>query len=357
MIDPSLYRIWTLLIGCLFLLIGRDPAIADDSVDKEKPLFSNNYTIFTRIEAPFTTIMRDRSKTEYLDGKFTYLDEGEREQTLDVKIRTRGEFRNRKDICDFAPLRLNFRKKQVADTEFAGQDKLKLVTHCENRGNRYEQFLLTEYLTYKMLNLFTEQSFRARLMRITYVDTDKKNRERTRYAFLIEHEKDLGKRIGRDRASVSSVEAADLEPDQAALVAMFQYLIGNTDFSMVRGERDEDCCHNAVLFESNAGNFLPIPYDFDLSGIVDAPYAAPNPKYPIRSVKDRLYLGHCDHNAEAKDVLERFQSRQIALLALPDEVDGLNRNHHRLVRKYLDKFFDSVEKPGKADQKVFRSCI
>ncbi len=146
---------------------------ADDVVSQ--PLFETHNLMAVRIEAPLTTLITDRPDKEYLDGTFSYLDSAGTEHTLDLKLRTRGITRRTKTICNFPPIRLNFRKKQVDGTAFTGQDKLKLVTHCQARKSSFEQLVLREYLAYRILQLLTDKSFSARLMRITYVNTESSN--------------------------------------------------------------------------------------------------------------------------------------------------------------------------------------
>ena len=125
------------------------------------------------IEAPLTTLMRDRPDEEYLVGKFSFHADDGTEKTVDLKVRTRGEYRRQKKHCDFAPIRLNFRTEELEDTVLAGQDKLKMVTHCRSKRKRqYEQLLLREFLAYRILNVITEKSFRVRLLQINYIDTE-----------------------------------------------------------------------------------------------------------------------------------------------------------------------------------------
>src|SRR5690606_26257310 len=105
----------------------------------------------------------------------------------------------------------------------------------------------------------------------------------------------------------SQLVYTQLDTEQASLVAVFEYLIGNTDFSMVHGARDDDCCHNIVPFSREGQDYLIIPYDFDFSGLVNAAYASPNPELPIRSVTRRLYRGLCEQNPYLESSLGKFR--------------------------------------------------
>lgn len=353
-VTPILRRLphWTAALGAMFLLI-LGPA---DAGEPPLLLFGTEESMNLRLVAPFTQIMRDRSEQTYFDAMLSYTDASGAEHRIPLRIRTRGEFRRRKEICDFAPLRLNFRKGDVKGSEFAGQDKIKLVTHCRSGRGSYEQYVLKEYFAYRVLETLTEHSFNTRLISLTYVDTDMKNRERTKYAFLIEEKMHVGERLGWEEMKVSRIVASQLDPAQANLIAVFEYFIGNTDFSMVLGARDEPCCHNIVLYSTEPGVFLPVPYDFDLAGIVNTPYAAPNPKYKLDSVTERLYRGSCANNDLLQTTLARFRDNEEELRELLANLEGLSRYRKREVRRYIDKFYEDFEDERELDRNFLSDC-
>ena len=209
----------TLKFGILAALLF----VATADADEADPLFASFETIDVTLEAPFRSLMRERDEDNELAGKLRYVDGDGETIELDVKVRTRGKFRASKDICEFAPLRLNFRTSQAAGTVFANQDKIKLVTHCDTRSTRYEQGLITEYLTYRLLNALTEFSYRARLLRIRYVYTDSKSRIDS-FAFLIENDERLAKRLDQDLLSVPNLQVANLDREYTNLVSVYQYM-------------------------------------------------------------------------------------------------------------------------------------
>lgn len=346
--------VWTAAVGLMFLSITR-PANAGDP---PLPLFGTEEMMIARIEAPITTIMRDRSEKTYLEGFFSYSDAAGAEHRLPVRLRTRGVFRRRVNICNFAPLRLNFAKDDVADSEFAGQDKLKLVTHCRSGKGRgsYEQYVLKEYFAYRVLETFTEQSFNTRLLKLTYVDTDRKNREQTKYAFLIEEKEHVGERLGWRLIEVPRIDERELDPLQANLVSVFEYLIGNTDYSMVLGARDDPCCHNIVLYSSMPGVYLPVPYDFDLAGIVNTPYATPNPKYKLDTVTERLYRGACANNELLHATLALYLEKEQELRSLLTQLDGLNRYRKAQVRRFIEDFYEDFENERELERNFLEDC-
>jgi hypothetical protein len=341
----------------LALALPQPPAVADEAGEAgDWPLFRNQDTLQVRIEAPLSTLMRERSDTEYLEGTLAYTDASGQEHLLDLRLRARGKYRRQKTTCDLPPIRLNFKKTQVMGTEFAGQDKLKLVTHCQEGRDKYEQYVLKEYLAYRMLNAITDLSFRARLLRADYVDTDRDNAVDTRYAFVIEDDDLLAQRIEATALKVPSIRYSQLDAEQGALVTVFEYLIGNTDFSMVVGAKDGDCCHNVVLFAAESEGYIPIPYDFDFSGLVDATYAKPNPKLPIRRVTRRLYRGICEHNAHVGAAVSRFRENEDAIKQLVSSMDGLDETMRDRALEFIERFYDNTATAELVDRHLVRKC-
>lgn len=340
----------------MFLAISTrtDAQISGDAATAS-PLFATHDVLSVQIEAPMATLIRKRPDEEYLDGKFTYTRVDGTEQSLDLKIRTRGKYRRQKKTCSLPPIRLNFRKKQVDGTEFAGQDKLKLVTHCKT-SERYAQLVLKEYLAYRMLQILTEKSFGSRLMQVTYIDTDGKEKPITRYGFVIEDKDDIGERIGLELLKVPKISYADLDPRQTNLINLYEYMIGNTDFSMIRGPLDDDCCHNNVLYKDAANMITPIPYDFDFAGLVDAPYAEPNPQFDIRSVRTRVYRGRCNNNQHLAETLALFRAKEADLRTLVNDLPGIEQKTLKQVNAYIDQFFETINEAKSTERDLIRRC-
>lgn len=348
------------ILACLIraavpLIIVSIPATAA-LASNAQPLFSNRWVIEATIEAPFKKIMSERPNEDEFTGVFTYADPGGTQKILDIKLRVRGNYRKRKEHCQFAPLRLNFKKKQLSSTEFAGQDKLKLVTHCDNIISNYEQFLLKEYLNYRILEELTENAFHTRLLRIVYVDSDSKSKTRTKYAFLIEHQNLLAKRLGTSVAKLESIKLDQLEPAQTNLVSVFSYFIGNTDFSTIQGARGEPCCHNVALFKQDSGLFLPIPYDFDLSGMVGAVYAAPNPKLSISSVSKRLYRGRCRNNDRLDTTFNLFHEKRDNIEALITDLNGISKYSRKKMTRYIASFYKTLANNTRIERSFIKVC-
>lgn len=270
--------------------------------------------------------------------------------SLTVRIRPRGKSRRKE--CDFPPLWLDFKKKQLDGTIWAGQNKLKLVTHCSKKFAKRE-YLATEMFVYRLLNLFTDNSFRVRALEITYVDTDRERQEKYS-GFVIEHKKALATRLRGDLMETSSLKLSQLDAEYASFVSLFAYFIGNTDFSLRQGPGG-DCCHNAVPLKVGDLVFT-IPYDFDAAGLVDPPYAAPAPNLSIRRVTQRLYRGYCEHNDLLDTAIENFSSRRVDVQTLIDGFNDIPGFRPKSVTAYLDKFYTVIENPTQVRSKILKKC-
>jgi hypothetical protein len=244
----------------------------------------------------------------------------------------------------------------VKDTLFHKQDKLKLAVHCQD-SERYEQTLLREYIAYRILNLATPESFRVRLLRVTWVDTEAQREQQVRYAFLLEHKNRIAKRLNRKDLKIEETSVAALDPMHLNLTSVFQFLIGNLDFSPIAGSEHNECCHNYVLFSNDRDLLLAIPYDFDRSGLVSAPYALPGEQFNIRSVRVRIYRGRCLNNDYIDGSIDRFRAIRNNIFALIETQDGLTRKVRDLVADYVQQFYDIADDPRRVRRVMTKKCI
>jgi hypothetical protein len=315
------------------------------------PLFASNEILSFRLETDFGAVFKERGQeSKEYPAKLSYTAPDGAPATLDIQVRTRGNFRLRPNICGFPPIRLDFPKKQVENTLFAGQDKLKLTVHCQDRRANYEQNLLLEYLIYRVFNLLTDQSFRARLARFTYVDAAGKRDTLTRYAFFVENDERMAARLGGTLFEVPGVHDEATERDQITRIAVFEYFIGNTDWS-VWG------LHNIILVERSSDQvMLAVPYDFDWSGVISAPYAKPDYRLPIKTVRERLFRGYCRTPEELAPVFQEFNEKKEAIYELYRNQEGLDPKVRDDALKYYDEFYKVINDPRAVNREFIRSC-
>lgn len=340
------------LLACLAMLVLATPAMG-----QQDPLFQSDEPIEVTIKAPFKRIMEERSYEEE-DGKFVFTDASGQTHEFDIKLQVRGKFRRNPAVCEFAPLRIDFRKSQVEGSLFDGQDKLKLVTHCETRSKRHTQGLVREYLAYRVLNMLTDKSFRVRLLQITYEESDAKRKPITEVAFLIEHKDRLGKRIdAKPVEGVDRIKVAKLHGDYMNLTSIFQYFLANLDFSAIASAEEDSCCHNQTLFGEGQQRYYSIPYDFDMSGFVKAEYAKPNPKFGLKRITARLYRGRCVNNEHVPKTMGLFRANRENINTLVGTFPLLSKRSQKEMRKLIGDFYKIVDSPELLEKRITGKCL
>jgi hypothetical protein len=319
----------------------------------ENGLFAADEPLVVRLEAPLGAIKASRAKPEYMDGKLE-IREGGVEKTFDVRVRVRGK--SRMQVCDFPPLLVNFKTSELAGSVLEGENKLKLVTHCK-ATSAYDQYLRLEYLSYRALNLLTDMSLRARLLTVTYYDTERKREVDVRPGIFIEDEERFAQRKGLQQVELQRIEPKQYDRDALGLVNVFEYFIGNTDWAATAGPQGSACCHNVVPYQRADGVLVPVPYDFDSAGIVNAPHALPNERLHITSVRQRLYRGTtCDSLADFESRFVKFDAVKPQLLELFSASSGLDKRDSAGAADYIDQFFETRADPKKVERAFRWGC-
>jgi hypothetical protein len=313
------------------------------------PLFASQEPLEVRLEGEFAQLRRDTGDDpEQRESMMHVL--GAEEVAIPVRLRTRGNFRLRSDACRFPPLRLNFRNRDTRGTIMEGQDRIKLVTFCRNRDD-YEQNILREYLAYRIHNIVTDESYQVRLARITYVDTEGRDDPVERWGFVIEADEDMAARLGGViwEPEEDVVNPGRIPTPTAVSVGLFQYLIGNTDYSIYGG-------HNMRLVDSAERGILAVPFDFDWSGLVNAPYAAPDPSLGTRTVRDRVYRELCRPGNHLQELFAHYQEKRPEIEALITNQVGLSENTARDLLRYIGEFYDTIGNERRARDRIVNAC-
>jgi len=332
---------------CAALMVCGPATWADDDA-LSRPLFASADLLEVILIGPISTTLRDLEKREERDFRLRVDD-----RDYAVEVRVRGKSRSRREICIFPPLRLRFRD---AEGLFAGQQKIKMVTHCKN-SDAGEADVMEEFLAYRILNLLTPDSFRVRPLRVTYVDSDGRlsKRARLRHAFLIESKSELETRRGGKVIKTTQLSLAQLDAMHAAIVYVFQYMIGNTDWSLVTATGEDDCCHNGRTLK--VGDWIRyVPFDFDLAGLVNTPYAKPDPGLHLRSVRVRRYRGFCMDQHYLRTAVEHVKQQEQKIYELVRSTPGLNNKQQRTAVAYLAGFFDEA-RSGRFVPELAKHCL
>ena len=311
------------------------------------PLFTSNELLELTLAADFDKLKGDRKgDSEYRPGVLTVTADDGSMREIELKVRTRGKFRLKK--CRFPPLRVNLPKNSLKGTVFDGQNKIKLVTHCRDRDGD-EQNVLEEYLVYRTYNVITDQSFRVRLARITYVDTSGDDDPVTRYAFFLEEEDAIAERLGGIILQVNQVHPRHLSARESARMAVFQYMVGNTDWSMIY-------FHNMELLRTAENVHIPVPYDFDWAGFVSPSYAKPDAGLNIRTVRQRLYRGFCRPDVDFPAIYSEFEELRPEFEALYMEMEGLEEDKIEDALEYTEEFYEIISSERRARRRIEEAC-
>ncbi len=320
------------------------------------PLFASDELLAVQLTGPLRSMARDRSdEPEARAGRLSFTDSSGTLVEVPIELSPRGKSRRDRQVCSFPPLSLKLPKKEMDGTVFENQKSLKLVTYCKSQ-ERHQQYLLKEYLAYRIFNLLTDNSLRVRLLQIEYVDEDRGGKALVRLGFVIEHFKRFAKRLGVKRVKPITIPREQLEPAQASLVELFEYLIGNVDFSLVSGPTGDDCCHNAKLFQTADGLMLPVPYDFDMTGFVNPPYGTANAQLKQRNIRQRIYRGLCRAGDHHQNAVERAQEMRQPIEQLIRDQAGLDDNNRKKILSYLAAFYDVLDDPQKLQKDILGTC-
>jgi hypothetical protein len=330
----------------LFGIAAITAASSAHAAQPPTPLFASDAPIRVTIQGPIASLASNRAEVPRaarmtVDGV-----------TYPIALSPRGITRKTTDICDFPPLRVQLTGAAPAGSLFDRQRRLKLVTHCK-RAADFQQKVLLEYAAYRLYNLMTPVSFRARLANIDYLD-DSGRPYVSRVGFFIEDFDDVAKRNDmRDAHMGSLVPLAQIDPLGGGRFAVFEYMISNYDWSMRAAPKGEECCHNGRLLAGAANGLLtPVPYDFDYSGLVDAPYSTPPEGFPISNVRQRSYRGYCTHMAQARAVAAQISPRRAEFIGLFATIPGLDQRNQGRAASYIQVFFNDID-----SGKIFRTCV
>lgn len=326
----------------------RDSGRAGSDRTVREHLFGTDTILELSITTDLARLVRDRDSTarRELAATLSYVSGSGQPLTAVSRLRARGHWRRQARNCGFPPVLIRIGKAK--GTIFADRARLKLVTHCQQSGD-YEQYVLREYLVYRMYNLLTPHSYRARLARITYRDTVTKGTI-VRHGILVEDPSDLAQRNHLSVLEQKGGVYDNIDPDAMSLAAAFEYMIGNTDWS-VSG------LHNITLLRDSVNLPIAVPYDFDFSGIVATRYATPPPQLHIRSVSERLYRGNCRSEAEWAPILARFNERRADIYALWSSLPALDGRDASRARSYLDGFYRVINDSRTVRRALIDACL
>jgi len=286
------------------------------------------------MEMDMNAVFGNRRNTDKHPTTFSYLDKNGNAQSWNIKVKLRGKYRRTR--CEaMAPLKLNFKKDDLKAAGLAKFDDMKLVNHCVMNKKEAKELLVKEYLAYKIYNQISDKSFRVQFLKITYKDVVTGN-EKIQWGFLIEDTAELRARINAKKVKVEyNLPRENFNEEELLTASLFQYMIGNSDWSTGR-------VHNVKLVQSNS-KLIIIPYDFDFSGLVKASYVKLDSELGLTSKTDRIYLGFEEDIIQTPETLEIFYNKKEIIIKTIKDCKMTSAKNRREMTRYINSFYDNID--------------
>ena len=329
-----------LMLAC-YLSFCLSAANAQSDFTTEQPFELSLYIDFQR----FVDQMDD---PKYVPAKVEYVNSEGKQLSKKVKVKARGAFRRKS--CEIPPIRISFNDDDYEVDLFNNLGKVKLVNECQF-GQQNQEYLVKEYLTYKIYQTLSDYSLNTWFMHIKFIDSQDTTNHFSSYSFLIEDIDDLAARHGAKEIETMDLEHSDLDPWSESVVMLFSYMISNLDLYVGN-------LHNLKLLSPADTTVKPIlvPYDFDFCGLVNADYAYTSEDLPGKTVRYRYYLGECRTNEEYESLFQSFIDRKTEIFSLFRECDLLSSEAQDDAVQYLEEFYQIIENPRLARRKIKKAC-
>lgn len=341
-----------------FSLVFNNSYAQEVKAKKKKPpyrkstLFKSDDIVNLKLLTDNKVLLKDiGDERKYHKTIFEYYSPKQNLKNKKLKVKTRGHFRRNPQNCNMPPLKIKISKKvRKSKNIFSGHHQLKLVVPCQKNLAKYQEYVMLEYLVYKTYNLLTDSSFKVRLVNIELIDTINSKKSLEMKGFFIEETKQLAYRLNAKKGKMERFHQENVSREQMTLLAVFQYMVGNTDWSVNVG-------HNIKLLYVNMDNKpIAVPYDFDWSGMVNAPYAVPAPQLGINSVRERLYRGYEREIEEFEPIVKLFNQKKDEIYDLYNNFEWLSERSKKTALKYLDDFYKTINNPKKLKREFIDNC-
>lgn len=301
------------------------------------PMFKNENLLQIELKANYFILLNDIGEDrKYHKCQLQFVGNDEKlGSTIEVKVMTRGNFRRRKQNCNFPPLRFKMQTKEVAGTAFEGQSKLKYVSHCQSALDGFEQKAIQEYLVYKMYNLIDKHSYRVRLSQISFIDIITNDTIR-KFGFFLEDRNDVATRNGKKILQFKNMKQYNMLRKNMVMLSLFQLMIGNSDWDIER-------LHNINVLSVD-DNSIPIavPFDFDWSGIINHTYFTLDPQVAPDAKYKRIYKGYKWSDEDFESAFSGFDELKKPFLDLISQCEYLNEENRLGFTEYILKFYELI---------------
>ena len=326
------------VLATLSLAQPSSPIPTKDSLGRESLFDAMSLHPDSIVHLRFTTdlggLIRTRTKETYQNASITYTDRDGKAISRNVEVKARGNIR--KEICSHPPIKIKWKRKTLDSLGYARHNEMKVVWQCRE-GKHYEQVLLREFMAYRLYNLISPYSFRVQLAKMEVHDAAHPQRQYSKYAFLIEDESQFEERTqGKFRDTLLKSQR-ELLRDELLTLYVFQYMIGNTDWSLGN-------LHNVrILHFPTLDKSVVVPYDFDYAGMVGANYAVPHETLPIKDVRERYYKGGECSEPEIQRLTQLFLDKKQPVLSYCEQFPHLDGFVKKDLVDYIEGFFLILE--------------
>jgi hypothetical protein len=312
---------------CFFLLIAL-LAARPASLQAQPTIFDEMYgkeVLEVTLTTDIQQFIANKNTDTYQPARIQFKGRAGEEHAWDIRLRPRGRYRRR--VCDFPPIKIKYPKKEIKQAGYAGHNDLKLVTHCLS-DPLGDELVMREHLVYLLYRELSPYAFRTQLVHITYID-NQGGAPLARYGILLEDEDELAERYRMEVCDECyGYQEEDFEDQARKINQLFQYLIGNADWSL-RMQRNIKILQRE---EDQQEDLLFVPYDFDFSEMVNAPYQVEEPiSFPELSAADQ-------------PVAQHFYRHREVLAQLVNNYRLLDEKARRQCLRRIEKFYRKLEK-------------
>lgn len=325
----------------LLIFLYSIPVSAVSKKDRDSllqlPLFKNEKLLEFELKTNLSNLLNDIGEDRKYHKCELRLIENEKQlgNKIDVEVMTRGNFRRRKQNCDFPPLRFKLPVESVTGTEFEGQSKLKYVSHCQSYEDGFEQNTIKEYLIYKMYNLIDEHSYRVRLSQVSFIDSLTSDTI-SKFGFFLEDKNDLATRNGKVILHYKNLKQYNILRKNMVMLSLFQLMIGNSDWDVCR-------LHNIDILSVDEQSIpVAVPFDFDWSGIINHTYFTLDPTIASDAKYKRKYKGYRWSDEEQNAAFTDFNELKEVFLELISQCEYLNEENRHGLTEYILKFYELI---------------
>ena len=320
---------------------------SQNNISDPAPLFQLQEPLTIKLKMSIKDVKKNTNDSTYLESVIYFKNNANVYDSLHIELRARGN--NRRENCYYAPLRLKFSKSESKETPFIGNKKLKLVLPCLIESNN-DDYVIKEYMAYKLYEIVTPVHFKTRLLNIEFIE-EKGRRTSTNdlKGFFIEDVDNVAKRLDGNEIKRRIMP---LQHDDLASVrnSFFQYMIANTDYSTMYN-------HNGKLLFVDK-KIIPLPYDFDMSGLVDTSYSVvsnvQNMDLDITVVTERAYKGYKRDPLIFEQVRQEFINNKPKMYQAIDDLEQYFQDKNQFIRakRFIDSFYEIIE-----NDKVYKRNI